>query len=139
MEDAGMPTPQEDRRGLEAVVVLTTGKQDRGTRATLAFAWACASLAVGRKTAVFLTMDGTVWALQGTAKGVQVQGFEPVENYLREFLEMGGQLLVCGPCSEYYCHGLADGQSRVLLEGAEVAGLGTIVTAVGPGCSVVTF
>jgi len=65
----------------EAIVVLTTGKGDRGTRATLAFSWACISLALGRPTSVYLTMEGTIWALKNATHGVRVDGFEPLANY----------------------------------------------------------
>jgi predicted peroxiredoxin len=44
----------------DAMIVLTTGKQDRGTRATLAFCWGCTALALGQRVSMFLTMEGTV-------------------------------------------------------------------------------
>lgn len=123
----------------DSVVVLTTGKQDRGSRATLAFAWGCSSLALGRKTAMFLTMDGTTWAMHGATTKVQVQGFEPLRDYLESFLVLGGKLFVCAPCTEYFC-GLAGEEDRDrLIEGAEPAGLATVVSSAGPGCHLVTF
>ncbi len=123
----------------DAVVVLTTGKQDRGTRATLAFGWACTVLAMGKTAAVYLTMDGTVWGMAGTAKGVQVAGFEPLEEYVEQFLALDGKLLVCAPCSEYYCNfdRLKVGES--LHPEAEVAGLSTVVASISPQTNVVTF
>ena len=123
----------------DALIVLTTGKQDRGARATLAFSWACSALALGKKTALFLTMDGTVWALDGAASGVQVQGFEPLDNYIETFRSLGGQILVCAPCSEYYCSLPRRGARVPLTEGAELAGLATVVAAAGSSCTVVTF
>ncbi|MBM4372318.1 MAG: hypothetical protein FJ098_11730, partial [Deltaproteobacteria bacterium] len=57
------------------LIVLTTGKQDRGTRATLAFSWGCAALAMGQQAAIYLTMDGTIWAASAATKGVSVAGF----------------------------------------------------------------
>ena len=72
------------------VVVLTTGKQDRGTRATLAFAWACTALAMGKNVTMYLTMDGTIWAMKGATKGLQVEGFEPLDQYLEQFVLLGG-------------------------------------------------
>jgi len=125
--------------GQKTIVVLTTGKQDRGTRATLALSWACSALALGKSVSLYMTMDGTIWAMKGAAKGIQVQGFEPLQNYVDQFLALGGSILVCAPCSEYYCNfdrGKLDGS---LVEGSELVGLATVVSATGPGCTVVTF
>ena len=63
---------------LDSLVVLTSGKQDRGTRATRAFSWACTALAMGKTAAIFMTMEGTIWSHKKTLKGVQVDGFEPL-------------------------------------------------------------
>ena len=41
----------------DTLITLTTGKQDRGTRATLAFSWGCAALAMGKKVSIYLTME----------------------------------------------------------------------------------
>lgn len=123
----------------EALVVLTTGKQDRGTRATLAFSWACTSLALGRSTSLYLTMEGTLWAMKDAAAGVEVEGFEPLQEYIDQFLSLGGELLVCAPCSEYYCSFDRSKIGASLLEGCKVVGLSTVVGKIATGTSVVTF
>lgn len=124
---------------IETMVVLTTGKQDRGTRATLAFSWACSALALGKKTTLYLTMDGTVWAMRKAADGVKVAGFEELANYIETFFSLGGRLLVCAPCTEYYCVLPGDGGPGALIEGAELAGLATVVAVASQNCTVVTF
>ncbi|MBK8975679.1 MAG: DsrE family protein [Planctomycetes bacterium] len=124
----------------DTMVVLTSGKQDRGTRATLAFSWACSALAMGMRTSVFMTMEGTIWAMRNAARGVQVDGFEPIESYIETFLSLGGSLLVCAPCTTYYCS--TDDVERVastLIEGAELVGLATVVSRTGPGCRILTL
>ncbi len=121
------------------VVVLTTGKQDRGTRATLAFGWACAALALGKDVSVYLTMDGTMWAMRGAAASVQVEGFEPLDEYVSQFTALGGKLLVCAPCSEYYCSFDRSLVHDKLLPEANVVGLTTVVGKIGAGTSVVSF
>ncbi len=121
------------------VVVLTTGKHDRGTRATLAFAWACTALAMGKSVSLYLTMDGTLWAMHGTMKGLQVEGFEPISQYLEQFLLLGGELMVCAPCSEYYCSFDPAKISANLIPEAKLVGLTTIVSKIGPDSSVVSF
>lgn len=124
----------------DSMIVLTTGKADRGTRATLAFSWACSSAAMGLRTSLFLTMDGSSWAVPGATRGVQVAGFEPLEQYLESFLALGGRLLVCAPCTEFYCDRDSHngGQPR-LLDGAELVGLATVVSLTGSGSRIVTF
>ena len=123
----------------EVMVVLTTGKQDRGARATLAFSWACTALAMGKSVSLFLTMDGTTWAMRDAIAGVQVEGFEPLAEYLEQFVALGGRLMVCAPCSEYYCSFDRTRISDVLHADASVAGLSTVVSRIGPDTSVVTF
>jgi len=121
------------------MITLTTGKQDRGTRATLALSWGCAALAMGQNVALFLTMDGTVWASKGSAKEVTVAGFEPLEDYFDQFLELGGELLVCAPCTEYYCSFDRDAIGGALRSESELAGLATIVSKIGDTTKTITF
>jgi uncharacterized protein involved in oxidation of intracellular sulfur len=123
----------------DTLIALTSGKQDRGTRATLAFAWGCAALAMGQKVTLFLTMDGTVWAMKGAMKDVVVGGFEPLDDYLDQFLALGGELLVCAPCTEYYCSFDRSQIASTILEDAELTGLATIVSKMGEETKTVTF
>jgi len=123
---------------LNTMVVLTTGKQDRGTRATLAFSWACAALAMGKTAAVYLTMDGTVWSSRNAGRNVQVQGFEPISEYMEQFFALGGRLLVCAPCSEFYCS-MENLPKESLFEEVELVGLATVVGLTEGATSVVTF
>jgi len=125
----------------EVVVVLTTGKTDRGVRATLAFGWACTALALGKKVSIYLTMDGTSWAMQNAAKNVKVDGFENLQEYIDQFIDLGGEILVCAPCSEYYCS-LFPPKNEIeyrLIPEAKLSGLSTVVSMVSSCTSVVTF
>ncbi len=121
------------------LVVLTSGKQDRGTRATLAFGWACCALAMGKTCAMYLTMDGTYWAAKGAATNVNVDGFEPLKEYVEQFFDLGGSMLVCAPCTEYYCSLEPSTSANPLLPQAQLSGLATIVGKVGLNTSVITF
>ena len=123
----------------DELIILTTGKQDRGTRATLGFSWGCTVLAVGQGVTMFLTMDGTVWAMRGATKEVEVGGFEPLEDYLEQFLALGGELLVCAPCSEYYCAADRDLISTRVIQGAQLAGLATVVSRINGKTKTLTF
>jgi predicted peroxiredoxin len=123
----------------DTLITLTTGKQDRGTRATLAFAWACAALAMGQKVKMYLTMDGTVWAVRGAMRDVEVGGFEPLQDYLDQFLALGGELLVCAPCSEYYCAFDRDLIQDTFIDDATLTGLATIVSLMSEHTKMVSF
>ena len=123
----------------DILITLTNGKQDRGSRATLAFAWGCAALAMGQTVTIYLTMDGTVWAARGAMKSVEVGGFEPLTDYLEQFVALGGKILVCAPCTEYYCAFEKEAVSNALIEEAEVTGLATIVSLIGDKTKVVTL
>jgi len=121
------------------MIVLTSGKQDRGTRATLAFGWACAALAMGKKVTMYLTMDGTYWATKGAASNVKVDGFESLNEYITNFFELGGKMLVCAPCTEYYCSFIDKNSAVSLLPEAALSGLGSVVGQISPSTSVITF
>ena len=122
----------------DTIVVLTSGKQDRGTRATLAFSWACAALAMGKTVAVYLTMDGTVWSSKAAGNSVQVQGFDPISEYMEQFFALGGRLLVCAPCSQFYCS-MENMPKESLFEEIELVGLATVVGLTQDTTKVVTF
>ncbi|MBC8182228.1 DsrE family protein [candidate division KSB1 bacterium] len=123
----------------DTLITLMTGKQDRGARATLAFSWGCASLAMGKEVTIYLTMEGTIWATKGAMKGVKVEGFDSLEDYLEQFLALGGELLVCAPCTEYYCSFDRSQINGIMVEDAELTGLATIVSKMGENTKVVTF
>ena len=123
----------------DILITLTTGKQDRGSRATLAFSWGCAALAMGKSVSIYLSMDGTVWAVKGAMKGVEVGGFEPIDDYLEQFVALGGEILVCAPCTEYYCAFDRDSIKGTLIDEANLTGLATIVSKMGNNTKSLTF
>jgi predicted peroxiredoxin len=123
----------------DTVIVLTTGKEDRGARAVLALSWACTALAMGQSVGVFLTMDGAVWARRDACYGVNVAGFEPLHNYLEQFLALGGVWQVCAPCTEYYCGAPQGDTTSSLHPDVDVIGLATLLSTIGPNSSVVSF
>ncbi len=86
-------------------IVLMTGKEDNGKRATLAFACGLSSLASGHETSIFLTGDGTTWAFQGSADQIVAQGFPPISQLIHQYISEGGSLLVCSACSKHCSSG----------------------------------
>ena len=109
------------------MIILTTGPEDRGNRATLAFAMGVSSLASGVDATIFMTMGGTIWSRQSACDKVHIDGFDPLSAHIEQFSELGGKVLVCSPCHEFYCSVAKDAQ---LLPGAELAGLTHVVDQV---------
>lgn len=106
------------------LILITTGPEDRGNRATLAFAMGVASLISGVETSIYMTMSGTFWSRQKAFAKVHIEGFEPLDVYQEQFVEAGGKILVCSPCDAFYCS-IAD--DSPLIDGAELCGLTHIV------------
>jgi predicted peroxiredoxin len=82
------------------VVLLATGNDDGGKRATLAFTAATCAAAMDKRTIVFLAGDGAHWAYEGRSAGVQQKGFPPLDELVGCLIEMGGEIYVCSTCDE---------------------------------------
>ena len=79
-------------------VILASGPEDGGKRATLALAAACTAQAMDLDTIVFLLGDGAHWAYNGHAEQVHAAGFPALADLIDSFVEAGGQLLLCSAC-----------------------------------------
>ncbi len=83
------------------LVLLTSGSEDGGKRATLAFCAACSALALNKETQVFLVGDGSHWAYEGNAERVNQEGFPPLKELIQDFLELGGKIYICTTCEKF--------------------------------------
>ena len=79
-------------------VILASGADDGGKRATLALSAACTAQAMDLDTIVFLVGDGVHWGYEGNAEEVRAPGFAPLAELIESFLECGGQVLICSAC-----------------------------------------
>jgi predicted peroxiredoxin len=79
-------------------VILASGPEDSGKRATLALAAACTAQAMDLDTVVFLLGDGAHWAYAGHAEQAHAPGFPALPDLLESFVEAGGRLLLCSAC-----------------------------------------
>jgi predicted peroxiredoxin len=87
------------------LLVLTAGlEQDGGRKAALAFGLALAALAEGREVCVFLSLESAPFGTPSGCDGAHPRGFsDPLDSYVRHFLELGGRLEICSSCYEEYC------------------------------------
>jgi predicted peroxiredoxin len=115
-------------------IILTVGKADNGKTATLAFAAGLAAAAMGQPTAVFLTGDGAVWGYEGSASGISVQGFPPLEQLIGSYREADGRLLLCSVCHRTCSTGRPEANPTIeMLPGTEIAGFATALELAGQG------
>lgn len=68
---------------------------------------------------IFLTNAAVDLALPGKAKGLQAEGYAPVQDLINGYLEKNGVIWVCKACAD--AKGLTQAD---LIDGAEIAGAG---------------
>ncbi len=123
------------------LVVLTTGAEDGGRRAALAFGVALAALATGTTVHVFLSLESSRLGTPTGAHGVRPRGFsDSLDDYIRHFLELGGTLEVCSSCYAEYCGDLPKDESGqpALRAGTRIHSLSVVADRAGH-MPVVTF
>jgi len=85
----------------KAFLIVGTHGEENLEKATMVFACAGASSALGIKTKVFLTMNGVKLAQKGYAEKLgSVEGMAPVHEMRDAFLKAGGKIQICIPCLE---------------------------------------
>ncbi|MCA9166697.1 MAG: DsrE family protein [Planctomycetales bacterium] len=121
----------------KVVVILTVGKADNGKNATMAFSCALTALAMGQEAAVFLTSDGSVWGYRGSARGIVVQGFPPLDELISQFMDAGGRLLLCSVCHRTCSTGGPEDPPAVqALPKTEIAGFATVLDLAANGTAI---
>ncbi|MEM0343731.1 MAG: DsrE family protein [Thermoplasmata archaeon] len=100
------------------IVIGTHGEEDI-EKATMTFACAGASAALGIKTKVFLTGNAVKLAQRGYAEKLpSVKGMASIKDLMTAFMDSGGKLMVCIPCLE--SRGI---DKRTFIEGTEFVNL----------------
>ena len=84
---------------VEKIVYIGTCAGDQAEKAAMPFVMASAALAMDVQATICLQGDGVWLAQKGYAEKMpEPGGFPPVAKLIKEFLELGGKLLVCAPC-----------------------------------------
>ena len=80
------------------VILLTSGPDDRGKRAVLAYSAAVTSVSMEVPTQIFLVGDGAHWAYEGNVNDIEYPGFPPLQDLIDSFAEFGGETYICSTC-----------------------------------------
>jgi predicted peroxiredoxin len=99
----------------EKLVFMVTHGPAHPEHATIPFVMAGAALASDVKVVLGFQAEGVELMHAGIAEGIEAPGFPPLQKLLDDVRELGGLLLVCGPCIK--SRGIAPDD---LVEGAEV-------------------
>ncbi len=110
----------------EKLVFMVTHGPDDPELATIPFVMAVAALASEVQVVVGLQGSGVELAVRGRTDGVEARGFPPLARLLKDYADLGGRLLVCGPCIN--ARGIDP--SRQFIENAEVVAAGRFVAEV---------
>ncbi len=108
----------------EKLMIIATHGPEDPERATIPFVMACAALASDVAVVMGFQADGVHLVHEGEAETVQAPEFQPLAKLLNDFRELGGTLIVCGPCVK------SRGIAGSLVPGAEVVAAGRFVAEV---------
>ena len=87
----------------KTLIMLVSGNEDYGKRATLAFSAACTALAMEQQVTIFLVGDGSFWAGEKSSFGIEIPGFPPLNDLFETFGELGGRVALCSTCAKTIC------------------------------------
>lgn len=82
----------------EKFCVSLTCSKDNPDKATVAFVVANAAQASDKETLVFLSTEGVHLASKGYADSIHEEGFAPLKELVKNFVDGGGKIFVCSPC-----------------------------------------
>jgi uncharacterized protein len=115
------------------LVNATHGNED-AERATLPFVVGNVSATADQETVVLLTIDGAWLGTKGYADSIRKEGFAPLADVIRQFLDNGGQLWACGACTKP--RGISEAD---LIPGAKIVTAANVVEYMASGASTLSF
>ncbi len=109
----------------EKLVFMVLHGPQHPEHATIPFVMAAAALASDVDVVMGFQADGVELVRKGGADTVTAPGFPPLAKLLADVRELGGHLLVCGPCLKSREIAAED-----LVEGAEIVAAGRFVAEI---------
>jgi uncharacterized protein len=116
------------------ILVNATHGNDDPERATLPFVVGNVAATADQEAVVLLTIEGVRLATYGYADGIQKDGFAPLKDVMRQFLDNGGQLWACGACTKP--RGITEAD---LIPGAKIVTAANVVEYMASGASTLSF
>jgi len=110
----------------EKLVIMLTHGPDHPEHASIPFVMAVAALASDVEVVVGLQASGVELAVKGVAEGVNAEAFPPLSKLMSDYQELGGKLLLCGPCVKSRHLDVENG----LVENAEVVAAARFIAEV---------
>jgi uncharacterized protein len=106
----------------EKILYITTYGGENPEKASMPFVLAGAALAMDIKATICLQGNAVYLAQKGYADHMLPGGgFPPMKKLIRDFIELGGKMLVCVPCIKE-----RNIQENDLVEGAETTAAGAV-------------
>ncbi|MFH2131117.1 MAG: DsrE family protein [bacterium] len=119
----------------EMILYIATFSGDNAEKAAVPFVLGGAALAMDIKAVIVLQGEAVYLAKPGYVDTMKKPGgFPPVKKLLADFLELGGELKVCGPCIKD--RGI---EESGLIEGASVTAAGQVNLLALKADAVMTF
>jgi predicted peroxiredoxin len=109
----------------QKLVFMVLHGPDHPEHATIPFVMGCAALASDVEVVMGFQAEGVQLVRAGVADGINAPGFPPLAKLLADYRDLGGKLLVCGPCINSRGIAAAD-----LIEGAEVVAAGRFIAEI---------
>jgi predicted peroxiredoxin len=119
----------------DKLIIMVTHGPENPEKATIPFVMGIAALASDMEVALGFQSNGVMLVRKGCAEHVFAAGFAPLKELMDDYMELGGELLVCGPCV----------QSRQIdpktefIEGATVVSAATFVAACAEATSTLVY
>lgn len=109
------------------LIVITHGVEDGIRQILFAFQFSITLKNMGIDVEVFLTGLAAKWAYRGIDQMVQGENFIVLRDYIKEFLNSGGAIMVCRTCyGEEYNLKEREEMNNSLTEGVKMVGLSVI-------------
>jgi predicted peroxiredoxin len=82
----------------EKLAFMVAYGPEHAEHVTIPFVKAVAARASDADAVIGLQASGVELAVKGTADSIAADGFPPLAKLMADYLELGGKLLLCGPC-----------------------------------------
>jgi uncharacterized protein len=116
------------------LLINCTHGEDDPERATLAFVVGNVAASAEQQTIVLLTIDGVWLATRGCAGRIHKEGFQPLADVMRSFLDNGGQIWACGAYTKP--RGISEAD---LIDGARIVTAASAVEQLVGGAASLSF